>query len=114
MKQLKGMKTQNKTMLVTAVVLMGLIAGFSHISQVTAATEETDQVTLDYLDPFDLSVMMWNQEPGPVELGSVRPTPDMMLTGGIQDDGTLQSIAFPDRIWIPRRPVFRSPCTPSW
>ena len=109
MKRLKGMKTQNKKMLVIAVAAICLVAGFGHLNPVTAAAadEELDLFSMGYLNPFDLTV---TSEPVR-QLSST--SSGTIESGGIGDD-SVEALAYPDKIWIPVRPVFRSPCIPSW
>ena len=100
-------------MFVIAVAILALAAGSRQASQVAAASNDKDKdsITLEYLDPFDLTVMSLYPDSGSIRLS----TTQMSITGGgILDQGTLESIAYPPRIWIPERPVFRSPCIPSW
>ena len=90
MERLKGMKKQNKWTILIVMMIFCLVAGFTHISQVRAA-EADDESTTDFLNPFDLTVM------------------SMAVTSS-----SSSAYVPPAKIWIPYRPVFRSPCTPSW
>ena len=104
MKRLKGMKTQNKKMLVIAVSAIVLLAGFS-LNPVTVAAEGDEELDLLlYLNPFDLTTTSY----------SIRQDNAIEILGGIDEDGGIEDIAIPDKIWIPVRPTFRSPCLPSW
>jgi hypothetical protein len=105
MKRLKGMKKQNKWMLMMAVAMMCLVTGLTQLSQAAAAEEEEDLITLDYLDPFDLTVTSLILD-APLRLSGLGTT-DV-------DGDDLSDIAVPTKIWIPVRPTFRSPCVPSW
>lgn len=105
MKRLNGMKTKNKWMLLIAGAILCAVAGFTTTGQVAAAGEEPDPMSMEYLNPFDLTVT-------PVS----EAEPDQMLEMLILSDPpeTTSPYANPLKIWIPYRPTFRSPCVPSW
>jgi len=105
MKRLKGMKQHKKMMLVLAVLMIGLMAGANHIGQATAAAaQESDE--MDYLDPFTLTTMSFNDAS---TTASMTIEPDSSI-----GDTDVWEYAQPLKVWIPERPVFRSPCVPSW
>ena len=106
MKRLKGMKNQNKWMLLIAVSVICLTAGFSQLSQVSAAQEDELELLTMGFDPFNLTTYELT-DTNLRGLGGDMGTLDLDLTG-------LEGIARPARIWLPKRPEFRSPCTPSW
>ena len=91
MERLKGMKTRNKWTLLIAVIAVCLVMGLTQMPQARAAEEDKNQ-SMDYLDPFELTV----------------------LTMDITPTSSSYSAYIPTKIWIPYRPVFRSPCVPTW
>ena len=106
MKRLNGMKTQNKWMFLTAGIVLCLVAGFTSTSQVVAAGENPG--SLDYLDPFTLTVTPLSS----TEATSADPLLETLLMGSTESSSS--PYVPPAKIWIPYRPTFRSPCTPSW
>lgn len=113
MKRLSGMKTQNKKMLVIAVSVVCLMAGFSHISQASAAQEdELDLITMGF-DPFNLTTYELTDTNLRGSGGDLGTTGDVVPLSTV-NPLDLEGIAKPFRIWLPKRPDFRSPCTPSW
>ena len=103
MERLKGMKMRNKWMLLIAGVILCAVAGFTHTSQAMAAGDET--MDMGYLDPFTLTVTQQTTAP------AADPILDMMLLGGSESSSS--DYVPPAKIWVPYRPTFRSPCTPS-
>jgi hypothetical protein len=94
---------------------------------VTAADQQADDdpLTVDYLDPFDLTVrqMVVSQNIGSVtdttsvssSVASVTTTPAPSAVQPLIVSGpTTSAYAQPLKVWIPYRPTFRSPCTPHY
>ena len=108
MKRLKRMQQQNKWMLVGVLVTLCLIAGVYRIDQAAAATEQ-DAGLMEYLDPFTLEVISVSSA------DTTNQDADLMMMG-MSDitDNSVWDYAQPTKVWIPKRPVFRSPCVPSW
>lgn len=107
MKRLNGMKKKNKwTLLIVGLVLCA-VAGLTRTSQATAAEEELDLMSMNYLDPFDLTVTAVSAAPE-------KDTQLDMLVMSSTAEAASSPYAQPLKIWIPYRPTFRSPCTPSW
>ena len=108
MKHVKGSKRQNKwTLLVVGLVLCA-VAGWTRTSQAAAAAdEELDLLNMGYFNPFDLTE-------DPVSSLSARNMATPLGMNSTLDLTGLEAIAQPLKIWIPVRPTFRSPCTPSW
>jgi len=108
MKRLTKINQKNKWMLLVAVSIICLVAGFNQIGQATAATEQ-DEAAWDYLDPFTLQVLSMSAQ----DTAQALPSESIGVTG---DTGPTDVFDFatPEKVWIPERPVFRSPCVPSW
>ena len=104
MKRLKGMKMRNKRMLLIAGVILCTVAGVTHTSQAMAAGDET--MDMGYLDPFTLTVTQQTTAPAADSM-----LLDMVLMGGSESSSS--DYVPPAKIWVPYRPTFRSPCTPS-
>ena len=111
MKCLKGMKRQNKWMILIASVVFVTMTGFTQSDHLWAAEEE-DMMTMEYLDPFELTTSSFAV--------SANSTDDALTTTTLSSEPTMTTMsstspyAQPLKIWIPYRPRFRSPCTPSW
>lgn len=95
-----------------AGVVFCALGGFTqHITTASAAvTDEQDLMTLDYLDPFNLTVT-----PLTVTRDIFGSTGLLLSSDSdISPDDYLSSLYVqPLKIWIPYRPMFRSPCAPS-
>ena len=110
MKCLKGMKMENKWVILLAAAIFLAVGGFTQSSRLAAAETEDDGtlVTMDYLDPFDLTVQSYFAPAN---------SPDRVVTTSETTFVSASSSAAytqPLKIWIPYRPRFRSPCQPSW
>jgi len=114
MKVLKGMNKQGR-MLLMAALMFCAFAGFARKNSALAADKvaDSDTVVMEYLDPFDLTVTT-------ISASAAESTAeiDNFLFDSVILASSSSSIysdyAQPLKIWIPYRPVFRSPCTPSW
>lgn len=116
MKRLKGMKKNNKWMILLVGVFFCALGGFTQQITSTNAAQTDDQnlMTIDYLDPFDLTVT-------PLTLATDRALVRDTSLLAAPASTTLSSTTFlltsaysqPLKIWIPYRPTFRSPCVPS-
>lgn len=126
MKSLKGMKLSNKWMILLTGVFIFAVGGFTHTSTLVAAQAEEDLLmTMDYLDPFDLTVSSLSvsraSTGGSLKI-AVAPASEPASAPASEPEPVSAEItpdsyslyAQPLKIWIPYRPTFRSPCTPSW
>lgn len=110
MKCLKGMKQKNKWMILLAGAFVCAVAGFTHTSNLAAAeADEQDLMTMDYLDPFDLTVTSYSVSAAPAGEAMLSTEMDTAVAAA-----PTSAYSQPLKVWIPYRPTFRSPCMPSW
>jgi hypothetical protein len=108
MERLKGMKSRNNWMLSIIGTFLCTVICLSHNGLLAAADEEEQGLmSLEYLDPFDLTVtqMTYTEQAGSSSL--------MLGLSSVEPAGASSSYSPPLKIWIPYRPTFRSPCVPS-
>lgn len=124
MKQFTKIKKQNKWTIPILVAIACAVAVFAiHPGNLAAAQEDQDSagLTIDYLDPFNLTIQQISLSPAEVSSLSVSSavlTPvaatapaDALASDGVSSGSTYVK---PLKVWIPFVPTFRSPCTPSW
>jgi hypothetical protein len=133
----KQMKKQKKWTIPLIVLTVCAVAVFlMHPGKAAAATQAAtlDPTTIDYLNPFDLTVRQisvsqsvstsGNSVPvqssavtmSSVSQTSVTTSPASVATPLTRDSSSISysvNSAKPLKVWIPFRPTFRSPCTPS-
>ena len=104
---MKRLSKQKKWMLLLLGLVVCLATGFWQTPALFAADPEPAG-SLDYLDPFTLTVTPLSS----TEATSADPLLETLLMGSTASSSS--PYVPPAKIWIPYRPTFRSPCTPSW
>jgi hypothetical protein len=119
----KRMKKQKKWAIpITGAIVCVIVILLMHPGKVAAAAQEEmlDPMTVDYLNPFDLTVRQITVSQSASTLSSpvsVQSSPAMTstsVTSSFAPPAPTSSYAQPLKVWIPFRPTFRSPCTPTW
>jgi len=118
------MRTQKKwTIPLLSAIVCAAAIFLMQPGKVAAAdqAETLDPMTIDYLDPFDLTVRQLLVSQSVSTSGafeSAQPTAVTTVSAPlvVSESSPTPSSPYvkPLKVWIPFRPTFRSPCTPSW
>ncbi|MCK5000348.1 MAG: hypothetical protein KAS23_12465 [Anaerohalosphaera sp.] len=117
MKSFIGNKKQNKWTLLIGGLIFCAVAGFATSQLAAAEKDEVGLGTMDYLDPFNLTVTsatFSENSFGPgISLRTGSAAAPLSSNFAPSAGSSTTAVTPPLKIWIPYRPTFRSPCVPS-